>query len=66
MRARQAGGGVRNAEIAVCRIGTQPVGLEILVAVMADGKALRYGTPDRLIPCFLAWGGPAMVGTVKG
>ena len=31
-----------------------------------DGTPLRYGTPDRRIPGFLAWGGPASVGTVKG
>ncbi len=31
-----------------------------------DGGPLRYGTPDRRIPGFLAWGGPASVGTVKG
>jgi 3'(2'), 5'-bisphosphate nucleotidase len=32
-----------------------------------DGTPLRYGTPDRRIPGFLAWGGPAAsVGTVKG
>lgn len=24
-----------------------------------DGAALTYGTPERLIPAFLAWGGPA-------
>jgi 3'(2'), 5'-bisphosphate nucleotidase len=31
-----------------------------------NGEPLRYGTPDRRIPGFLAWGGPASVGTVKG
>jgi 3'(2'), 5'-bisphosphate nucleotidase len=31
-----------------------------------DGSPLRYGTPERRIPRFLAWGGPASVGTVKG
>ena len=40
MRLRQAVGGVRNAEVAVFRVGAQAVGLEILFAVMADGDAL--------------------------
>jgi 3'(2'), 5'-bisphosphate nucleotidase len=30
------------------------------------GSPLRYGTPERRIPAFLAWGGPASIGTVKG
>src|SRR5437764_11455615 len=40
MRPRQAGRRVGNAEVAVPRIGAQAVGLEILVAVMADRDAL--------------------------
>jgi len=31
-----------------------------------DGGPLRYGTSDRRIPGFLAWGGRAPVGSVKG
>jgi 3'(2'), 5'-bisphosphate nucleotidase len=32
-----------------------------------DGSPLRYGTPERRIPAFLAWGGgPALGGRVKG
>jgi 3'(2'), 5'-bisphosphate nucleotidase len=31
-----------------------------------DGGTLRYGTPDRRIPGFLAWGGPAPSETFKG
>ena len=40
MRLRQAVGSVGNAEVAVMRVSAQPVGLEILFAVMADGDAL--------------------------
>ena len=40
MRLRQAMARLRNAEIAVMRVGAQAVGLEILFAVMADGDAL--------------------------
>jgi 3'(2'), 5'-bisphosphate nucleotidase len=31
-----------------------------------DGGPLRYGTPDRLLPGFLAWGDPAPAGALKG
>jgi hypothetical protein len=40
MRLGQAMGCLGNAEIAVMRVGTQTVGLEVLVAIMADGDAL--------------------------
>src|SRR5260370_16285996 len=40
MRPRQATAGLRNAEIAILRIGAQTIGFEILVAVMADSDAL--------------------------
>lgn len=46
-------------------------GHAILVAaggsvVGADGKAVVYGTPELLIPAFVAWGGPAPAeGTLK-
>ena len=40
MRLRQTMGCIRNAEIAVLRVGAQAVGFEILFAVMADGDAL--------------------------
>src|SRR6202158_6395690 len=40
MRLRQAAAGLRNAEIAILRIGAQTIGFEILVAIMADGDAL--------------------------
>jgi hypothetical protein len=41
MRARQAMGGVGDAEVAVLRVGAQPVGLEILFAVMASASCAR-------------------------
>jgi 3'(2'), 5'-bisphosphate nucleotidase len=31
-----------------------------------DGEPLRYGTAERRIPGFLAWGGPSPVGAIKG
>jgi hypothetical protein len=40
MRLRQAVASVRDAEVAVMRVCAQAVGLEILLAVMADGDAL--------------------------
>src|ERR1019366_4602269 len=40
MRLRETMAGVGYAEIAILRVGAQAVGLEILVAVMADGDAL--------------------------
>ena len=40
MRLRQAVRRVRDAEVAVVRVSAQAVGLEILLAVMADGDAL--------------------------
>src|SRR6478735_3837617 len=40
MRLRQAVRRVRNTEVAVLRVGAQAVGLEILLAVMADRDAL--------------------------
>src|ERR1700694_1137163 len=40
MRLRPAAAGLRNAEIAILRIGAQTIGFEILVAIMADGDAL--------------------------
>ena len=52
MRLRQAVRGVRDAEVAVLRVGAQAVGLEILFAVMADGDALlRPRLLDRLGLC---------------
>ena len=52
MRLRQAVGGVRDAEVAVMRVGAQAVGLEILFAVMADGDALlRPRLPGRFGLC---------------
>src|SRR4051812_39890212 len=40
MRLRQAVGGFRDAEVAVLRVSAQAVGLEILLAVMADRDVL--------------------------
>src|ERR1700682_1612466 len=40
MRLRQAVAGLRNAEIAIMRIGAQAIGFEILVAIVTDGDAL--------------------------
>jgi hypothetical protein len=40
MRLRQTIGSRRNAEVAVLRVSAQAVGLEISLAVMADGDAL--------------------------
>src|SRR6202795_1347829 len=40
MRLRQAMTGLRNAEIAIVRVGAQAIGFEILVAIMTDGDAL--------------------------
>src|SRR6266850_463944 len=45
MRLCQALGGLANAEIAVFRVSTQTVGLEILVAIMVDGDALFRPRP---------------------
>ena len=35
-------GGGGNAQVAIARVGTQPVGLEFAVARMGDGKGLRF------------------------
>src|SRR5450755_3402826 len=40
MRLRQAVAGLRNAEIAIARVGAQTIGFEILVAIVTDGDAL--------------------------
>src|SRR5450755_4393948 len=40
MRLRQAVAGLRNAEIAIVRVGAQTIGFEILVAIVTDGDAL--------------------------
>lgn len=40
VRLREAARRIGKPEIAVMRVGTQAVGLEILVAIMADGNAL--------------------------
>src|ERR1700687_5393990 len=40
MRPRQALARLGNPEVAIVRIGAQAIGLEILVAIMADGDAL--------------------------
>src|SRR5260370_37080179 len=40
MRPRQALARLGNSEVAIVRIGAQAIGLEVLVAIMADGDAL--------------------------
>src|SRR6266446_5575219 len=40
MRPREAVAGLRNAEIAIVRVGAQAIGFEILVAIVTDGDAL--------------------------
>src|SRR6516164_7880467 len=63
MGARKASGRVRDAEVAILRIGAQSVGLEILLAVMADGdlllrpRALHAGLRPPLARDRLARGG---------